>query len=91
MKIIWREFFNEAAVKQLTEMGTLPRYETEMDVDEYTDGEEAAAEIAEKAFREDSEMFREGGTLVIVEPEHLSGTYDIEVEYRPSFYANARD
>ena len=84
--IVWREWFNEAAVKQLTEMGTLPRNEIDIDTS-YMGGESVAAEIAEKANWQDSEWFRSGGEIVILEPEEFAGTYRIIVDYEPTFYA----
>ena len=88
--IVWREWFNEAAVKQLTETGTLPRNETDIDTS-YMDGEDVAAEIAEKANSQDSESFRSGGEIVILEPEEFAGTYEILTEYEPRFTAYKTD
>ena len=84
--IVWREWFDEDAVKKLTEMGTLPRNEADIDT-RYMDGDSIAAEIAEKANQQDSENFREGGELVILEPEEFAGTYEISTKYEPRFYA----
>ena len=84
--IVWREWYNDAAVENMTEMGTLPRYETDIDT-RYMDGDGIAAEIAEKQNIQDSESFREGGEIVILEPEEFAGTYEISVEYEPRFTA----
>lgn len=89
-KIVWREWYNEPAVKKMEEMGTIPRYETEIDIADL-DGEEVAMRIAEEANKEDSLQFREGGEIVILSPESYAGTYDISVDYVPTFYASARD
>src|ERR1039458_2816711 len=78
-KIVWREWFNEAAVASLTKMGTLPRNESMIDT-RWMDGEEIAAEIAKEANDQDGESFREGGEIVIVEPAEFAGTYDLSVE-----------
>ena len=43
-KFVWREWFNADAVKKLTEMGTLPRNETEIDA-RWMTGEEVAAKV----------------------------------------------
>lgn len=88
--IVWREWYNEPAVKKMEEMGTLPRYETEVDT-RFMDGDEVAAALAEDAYRHDSEQFREGGELVIMEPEEFAGTYDVSVDYEPVFNAYIRD
>jgi hypothetical protein len=85
--VVWREWFNDAAVKQLEAMGTLPRNEIEIDDFEADDGQAVACTIAEQAHQEDSECFREGGKIVIVEPAPIAGTYDICVDYDPSFSA----
>lgn len=84
--IVWREWYDENAVRQLTDMGTLPRYETEIDA-RYMDCDDVAAEIAEKANRDDSERFRDGGMLVIIAPEEFAGDYDIAVDWEPRFTA----
>ena len=84
--IVWREWFDEDAVKKLTEMGTLPRNEADIDT-RYMDGDSIAAEIAEKANQQDSENFREGGELVILEPEEFADPYEISTKYEPRFYA----
>lgn len=85
-KIVWREWFSESAVKQLTEMDTLPRNETEIDTRLF-DGADVAAAIAENENHYDGEAFREGGEIVILEPEEFAGTYRIDVEYTPTFTA----
>lgn len=85
--IIWREWYNEAAVKQLTEFGTLPRYEAEVDT-EFEDGEGVARLIAKQSNEDDSDCFRESGEkIVILEPQEFAGTYEIHVEYCPEFSA----
>ncbi|MBO4228060.1 hypothetical protein [Bradyrhizobium neotropicale] len=90
MNVVWREWFNEAAIKQMTEMGTLPRNETEVSVGSHDNGEDVAALVAEDVAKEDSEAFRDGGTIVILEPEDFAGEYDIEVEYTPTYFARER-
>jgi hypothetical protein len=86
--VIWREWFNAAAVKKMTEMGTLPREEIEVDdFDVESGGRTVARIIAAAANKQDPEQFREGGGLVIVEPEAIAGTYEITVDYEPVFYA----
>jgi uncharacterized protein YaiL (DUF2058 family) len=86
--VIWREWYNEATVKQLTEFGTLPRNETEVDDFDITDGEVVARVIATKANEDDPESFREGGEITIVEPAAIAGDYEISVDYAPTFYAS---
>lgn len=88
--IVWREWYNDVAVKQLTEMGTLPCYETDIDIS-YMDGDDVAAEIAEKQNSQDGECFLEGGEIVILEPEQFAGTYEVSVEYEPRFTAYKTD
>lgn len=88
--IIWREWYDDNAVRQLTKMGTLPRYETEIDT-RYMDGDDVAAKVAEKASRYDSESFRDGGVLVLLEPEEFAGDYEITVEWEPCFTAYKMD
>lgn len=88
--IVWREWFNEAAVKQLTEMGTLPLNETDIDTN-YMTGDDVAAEVAEKANQQDNESFCSGGEIVILEPEEFAGTYKITTEYEPRFTAYKAD
>lgn len=85
--VVWREWFNEAAVKKMTEMGTLPRDETEIEDAYVTDGSDAAAELVRQANKSDFEAFREGGKIVIIEPEYYAGTYDVTVDYEPYFDA----
>lgn len=89
-KVIWREWYNAPAVKVMTEMGTLPRYETVIDT-RLEDGEGVATLIAKAANDHESESFREGGEIVILEPEEFAGTYEVTVEYEPTFYANKSD
>lgn len=84
--IVWREWYDENAVRRLTDMGTLPRCETEINSC-YMVGDDVAAEIAEKVNRDDSESFRDGGMLVIIEPEEFAGDYDIVVDWEPHFTA----
>jgi hypothetical protein len=85
--IIWREWFNKAAVSEMEKMGTLPWNDVEIDVFGM-DGEEVAAEVAEEVNERDCERFQESGKIVILEPPEFAGTYEISVEYRPSFYAS---
>jgi hypothetical protein len=56
-----------------------------------TDGEDAARMIAEQCNNCDGEQFRVGGKIVIIEPEDMAGTYDISVDYEPTFYARKTD
>lgn len=85
--IVWREYYNDAAVAQLTAMGTLPRNETEIDTADMQ-GYEVAAEIAQRDFDDTFEsIFREGGRMVILEPVEFAGTYEIQVDYVPQFSA----
>lgn len=86
-EVVWREWYNEAAVKQLTEMGTLSRYQIELSIEDWMDGCDVAAEIAKRANQSDFEAFQKDGKIVIIEPEYVAGTFDIEVEYEPSFSA----
>jgi hypothetical protein len=85
--VIWREWYNAAAVKKLTEMGTLPRNEIEIDDFYMDDGDTVACIIAETANKQDGECFREGGELTIVEPASIAGDYEISVDYEPVFSA----
>lgn len=93
MKVIWRERYNKVAVEAMTKRGTLPRNETEIDYEPSElgfDGEDAAAVIAHIANQQDSECFHNGGELVILEPPEWAGTYDISVDYEPTFTAYAQ-
>ena len=89
--VIWRKWYNESAVKKLTEMGTLPRNEIEIDDFDMDDGEAVARIIAEKANKDDSESFHDGGELTIVEPVAIAGNYEISVDYEPVFYASKNE
>ena len=89
--VVWREWFNEAAIKKMTEMGTLPREETELVIDDLDEGSDIAAVIARNANRSDFEAFQNGGKIVILEPEYIAGTYDISVEFEPCFSAYESD
>ena len=89
--VIWREWFNADAVKRLEAMGTLPRNEIEIDDFDMTHGEAVARLIAQKTNEQDFEQFREGGQIVIVEPESIAGTYEITVDYEPQFDAYKSD
>jgi hypothetical protein len=84
--IIWREWYNEPAVKRMAEMGTLPREETEIDDRFNETGSDIARLIAQDATSHGSELFQEGTRIVIVEPERYAGTYDVGVDYEPTFY-----
>lgn len=88
--IVWREWFNEAAVKQLTAMGTLPREEMDLDCD-HLDGEDIAALIGEQCNKEHGSMFTDTTEIVILEPEKFAGTYRVHVEYEPSYSAYRQD
>lgn len=85
--VVWREYFDDAAVKRLTEMGTLPRYESEIADEQFDSGEDVAAELARECNREDSTQFASGGDIVILEPECYAGRYNVLVDYEPSFSA----
>lgn len=91
VNVIWREFYSPEAVAQLTAMGTLPRYEFEL---EPTFGEGpgwyVAKQIAKSENDSDPEAFVRGGAIVILEPAELAGVYDITCEYEPYFYASQR-
>jgi hypothetical protein len=86
-EIVWREWYNAAAVAKMTEMGTLPSYETDIDA-RFMSGDEVAAAIAEAAYRADSGCFRNGGVLVITSPPEFAGTYEVSVDYEPVFSAS---
>lgn len=90
-QIVWREYFNEAAVKQLTDMGTLPRNVFEIEDIEAVDGEEIAAAIAQEAYDNDPSSFTEGGDIVIVDPPEFAGKYYVEPEFRATFWASRQD
>jgi hypothetical protein len=85
--IVWREWYDAEAVDHLAKMGTLPRYETEVDT-RFEDGEGVAALIAEDSSNHDGESFNESGRIVILEPSEFAGIYDIAVEYEPTFSAS---
>ena len=89
--VVWREWYNESAVKKLIEMGTLPRNEIEVDGADELEGWELAELIVRQVNGEDPEYFRQGGSMVILEPEKHAGTYNITVEYEPTFYADRSD
>lgn len=89
-KVVWREWYDEAAVKALTEMGTLPREETMLNI-MFENGEDVAGMIAEECNKRDGEHFREGGDIVILEPAEFAGTYRITTEYEPVFYARKEE
>lgn len=90
IKVIWRDWYRPEDVTVLTKMGTLPRNEAKVAAF-MMDGEDAAREIAKQCNNCDGEQFREGGRIVIVEPEEMAGTYDISVDYEPSFFARKVD
>lgn len=87
--VVWREWFNEATIAQLTAMGTLPRNETLLDC-RLLNGADVAAAIAEDANGGDNEAFREGGELTIIEPEEFAGDYEISIDYEPFFFAHEK-
>lgn len=90
-KIVWREWFNEMAVKKLTEMGTLPRNEIEIDT-RFSNGRDVAADIAKRCNEQDCEQFQKSGEyIVILEPEEFAGDYEIDVDYEPHFFARVAD
>lgn len=91
VRVIWRDWYNEAAVASMSKMGTLPRNEIEVDDFDAQDGDAVAVLIAEEANRQDSECFREGGEIVIMEPEDIAGTYAITVDWVPTFDACRED
>lgn len=88
--VVWREWYNVSAVKQLTAMGTLPRNEIDIDGVNAMTGEEIAREIVERTNQCNGEDFREGGEIVIIEPLHAAGTYEITTDYEPVFYVCKR-
>ena len=86
-KIVWREWFNEHALKQLGEMGTLPRNEIMLNV-MFENGCDVAEMIAKDCNQHDGEQFRESGKIIVIlEPDEFAGTYQITTEYEPTFYA----
>lgn len=88
--VTWREWFNDHAVEQMSKMGTLPEYETEIDGWVDDDGEHAAMEIAKTVNAKDFEQFRESCEIEILKPENLAGSYSISVDYEPTFYAEKK-
>lgn len=88
-KVVWREWYNEGAVKKMEEMGTLPHYESFIDI-RWMQGDDVAVAIAEDTYAHDAEQFREGGEIVILEPAEFAGAYDISVDYEPRFSAYGR-
>jgi hypothetical protein len=89
--IVWREWFNEAAVKQLTEMGTLPRNEINLEYYDNYEGEHIAEMIAQACNKEDVTAFTEPTEIVILEPEKFAGTYEVYVDFEPRYTAERRD
>lgn len=93
-KIVWREWYGAYAIAALEKLGTLPRYEIELDLGFNPSGgnkklgEKIARTIAQYAHDEDAEMFQKSGRLTIVEPEKFAGDYDITVDYEPVFHAS---
>lgn len=85
-KIVWREWFNAAAVAQLIAMDSLPRNETTFDC-RLLNGDEVAAAVARLQNKQDGEAFRDGGMLTISEPAEFAGDYRIVVDYEPTFFA----
>lgn len=85
-KVVWREWYSDTVVEQLEAMGTLPRYETEIDT-QFEDGEGVARLIAVDTSSHDAESFRTETEIVILEPAEFAGTYKICVDYEPSFHA----
>lgn len=88
LTIIWRPYFDDAAVANLTEIGTLPRNETIIEDYDYDSGEDVAAEVARVEHNFCSDIFVNGGDMVILEPENYAGRYDIFVDWEPTFSAN---
>ncbi|SDP39331.1 hypothetical protein SAMN04488061_2831 [Filomicrobium insigne] len=84
--VVWREWFDDEAVAELTAMGTLPRDETEISDYGY-DGADTAAEVARTVHEQDSECFVNGGKIVILEPERYAGIFHVHVDFEPSFSA----
>lgn len=85
--VIWRDWFDKAAVAQLTAMGTLPRNEFEFN-GWAMDGSDVAQAIAEEQHKFDSTSYCDGGRIEILEPEKFAGVYEIHVDWEPSFHAN---
>jgi hypothetical protein len=85
--VVWREWLDDTAVAQLTKMGTLPQYETELDLSWVSDGDDVARMIAEEVNSEDCEWFSKNCEILILEPPQFSGCYSISVDYTPSFFA----
>jgi len=82
-RIVWHEWPNNAA------MADGNQHEIEIDTT-YMDGGDIACVIAKCSNVDEPECFRDGGEVVITEPENLAGTYDIFVDYEPTFYASRR-
>lgn len=91
MKVAWRGWYEAKVIAQLTAFGTLPREEMELEVNGFDDGEDVAQMIAEHLNSVDSEQMREGGRVVILEPEEYAGTYDVTVDYEPVFAVRKQD
>lgn len=83
----WREWYSDEVVKQLSEMGTLLEYETEVPWYTIKGGIYAAQAIAELTTREDNDRFLQGEKIVILSPKEVSGIYEIFVDYDPNFSA----
>jgi hypothetical protein len=87
MRIVWREWFSEEDVAELTSRGTLPRNETILDYAP-VHGADAASMVAEHETACGSEMFRKDTQITITEPPEFAGSYSVSVEYNPTFYAS---
>lgn len=88
-KVIWREWYSPPAVEEMTRLGTLPLETADVTLAPRgkSSGADVARAIVELVHADDVTAFRDGGKIVIVEPSELAGTYRVDVDYEPSFYA----
>jgi hypothetical protein len=89
LKVVWRPYYKADAVAQLTAMGTIERNETYIDCDDVDHrwGDGVAAEVARLCHADDSTCYLKGGSIVILEPASIAGTYMIHTDWDPSFSA----
>ena len=84
VKIVWREHYRPDVVRELQNMGTLPRNEIELDLGDYEDG----ADVVERILNinlNDGNVAETGDKIAIIEPEKYAGTYEVAVDYDPVF------
>jgi len=93
MKIVWTHWRRPKEIAAMKAAGTLPTEEFEV-VDHIASylastkygGRQIVEFIVQSARDKNEDAFRDGGKIVILEPEAFADAYEISVSWKPTFF-----